>query len=323
MQPASEVILFSNSQIQTNTSLNILIFNIPGTQFPFLQFHPTPPAYLATQQQKLYLQSMEFTWFPPSEILKPYIRHYYLFHSTSDSPFVDTVFPSGDMEMIFNLGEGAWWANNKLNPPIELWGQITSPLTIRSTGRHTMLGIRFFPHSAAYFLKEDISGLNDQVRDLGDMLGHPVKQLHTRLLMTSDISKKIALLESFLIHTLTKAEKRSVGIDKAGHILKTMMQDPSELKINAIAARHGITSRYLNKLIQQHTGLTPISFHKIRRFQFSLKLIGRKNQPLTAIAYDCGYFDQAHFIKDFKSFTGLTPSAYLKNISPVNQLILQ
>lgn len=266
---------------------------------------------------------MEFTHFPPSEILKPYIRHYYLFHSTSDTPFVDTVFPSGDMEMIFNLGEGAWWADNKLNPPIELWGQITSPLTIRSTGRHTMLGIRFFPHSAAYFLNEDIGRLNDQVLDLVDILGKPVRQLHTRLLATPDISKKIAMLESFLINILTGAEKRSPGIDRAGHILKTMTQDPSELKINAIAARHGITSRYLNKLIQQHTGLTPISFHKIRRFQFSLRLIGKKDQPLTAIAYDCGYFDQAHFIKDFKYFTGLTPSAYLKNISPVNELLLR
>jgi len=266
---------------------------------------------------------MEFTHFPPSEILKPYIRHYYLFHSTSDSPFVDTVFPSGDMEMIFNLGEGTWFTDNKPNPPVEFWGQITKPLTIRSTGRHTMLGIRFFPHSAAYFLREDISALNDQVLDPGEILGHPVKQLHTRLLATPGISQKIALLESFLTRILTKEEKRSVGIDRAGHILETMTQDPSEIKINAIAARHGITSRYLNKLIQQHTGLTPISIHKIRRFQFSLKLIGRKDQPLTAIAYDCGYFDQAHFIKDFKSFTGLTPSAYLRNISPVNQLLLQ
>ncbi|HVU93605.1 MAG TPA: helix-turn-helix domain-containing protein [Puia sp.] len=99
--------------------------------------------------------------------------------------------------------------------------------------------------------------------------------------------------------------------------------DAAETRINAIATRHGITSRYLNKLIYQHTGLTPISFNKIRRFQFSLRLIARKDQPLTSIAYESGYFDQSHFIKEFKSFTGLTPSAYLKNISPVNQLLRQ
>lgn len=266
---------------------------------------------------------MEFTHFPPSELLRPYIRHYYLFESSSDTGFGDTVYPSGDMEMIFNLGEGSWSANGMVNPQIELWGQITKPLPIYSAGRHTMLGVKFFPHSAAYFLDEAIGDLNDRVTDLWDILGNPVKQLHAQLQETDDVATRIALLESFLIKKLIKAERKSTRLDRVGHILKTMTKDPAEVKINAIASQHGITSRYLNKLIFQHTGLTPISINKIRRFQFSLKLIAKNNQPLTSIAYDCGYFDQSHFIKEFKSFTGLTPSAYLKSISPVNQLLLQ
>src|ERR1041385_7900095 len=225
---------------------------------------------------------MEFTHFPPSELLRPYIRHYYLFESGSDTSFGDTVYPSGDMEMIFNLGEGSWAANGKVNPPIELWGQITKPLTISSAGRHTMLGVKFFPHSAAYFLDEAIGDLNDQVSDLGDILGSPVKQLHARLLETTDTAARISLLESFLIGKLVRAERKSTRLDKVGHILKTMSKDPAEVKINAIANEHGITSRYLNKLIYQHTGLTPISFNKIRRFQVSLKLIAINNQPLTS-----------------------------------------
>lgn len=273
---------------------------------------------------------MELSYFPPSEMLKPYIRHYYLFNSTSDTAFGDIVFPSGDMEMIFNLGEGSWATlakdDYRKNPPIELWGQITKPLAIRSTGSHTMLGIRFYPHSAAYFLDDEIGGFNDLVSDLGDILGNPVKKLHAQLLETNDTAKRIELVESFLLRKLIRREKKSARIDKVGHILKSMAKDPAEtaeIRITAIATRHGITSRYLNKLIYQHTGLTPISFSKIRRFQFSLKLIAKNNQPFTSIAYDCGYFDQSHFIREFKSFTGLTPSAYLKNISPVNQLLQQ
>lgn len=269
---------------------------------------------------------MEFTYFPPSEILKPYIRHYYLFHSAQAAAFEDTVFPSGDMEIIFNLGEGTWSTPGNTNPPIELWGQITKPLAIRSAGSHTMLGVKFFPHSAAYFLDDAIGQFNDQVSDLGSILGNPVKQLHHRLQATPRTADRIALLESFLVSRLTGGEKRSFRIDRVGHILKTMAihpADAAETRINAIATRHGITSRYLNKLLYQHTGLTPVSFNKIRRFQFSLRLIARNDQPLTSIAYESGYFDQSHFIKEFKSFTGLTPSAYLKNISPVNQLLQQ
>ena len=274
---------------------------------------------------------MEFTHFPPSEILKPYIRHYYLFRSTQATAFEDTVFPSGDMEIIFNLGDGNWTTAERPNPPIELWGQITKPLAIRSAGLHTMLGVKFFPHSAAYFLDEAIGLFNDQVADLGLILGNPVKQLYARLLAAPGTADRIALLESFLLSRLTRGEKsksgkRSFRIDKVGHILKTMTNIPADAagpRITAIATQHGITSRYLNKLIFQHTGLTPVSFNKIRRFQFSLRLIARNDQPLTSIAYESGYFDQSHFIKEFKSFTGLTPSAYLKNVSPVNQLLLQ
>jgi AraC-like DNA-binding protein len=265
---------------------------------------------------------MEFKQFPPSAILKPYIRHYYIFESDTDIGFEDTVFPSGDMEMIFNIGNGIWesLAGNTFikNPPAELWGQITKPLAIKSKGRHTMLGIRFYAHAAAYFFNDDIGVFNNQVSDLYDIIGNPIKVLHAQLLETTSSLKRIALIESFLLKKLTVNKKKSFKIDKVVNILTSIKADNN---INYIASKHGITSRYLHQLVYQHTGLSPKSFDKISRFQLSLKLIARNDQPLTAIAYDCGYFDQSHFIRDFKSFTGLTPSAYLQNKTPVNQLL--
>jgi AraC-like DNA-binding protein len=270
---------------------------------------------------------MEFSYFSPSAILQPYIKHYYIFESVSDSEFEDTVFPSGDMEMIFNLGKGIWESSveNKFTrtPQIELWGQITRPLAIRSKGRHTMLGIRFLTHSAAYFLHDEIGVYNNQVSDLVDIIGSPVKMLHTQLLETKEPVKRIELVEKFLLERLTGNEKKSFRIDKVAHILTSIKKDAAENSLRTIASTHGITPRYLHKLIYQHTGLSPKSFTKIRRFQHSLKLIAKKEHPLTSIAYDCGYFDQAHFIRDFKSFTGVTPSAYLENKYPVNQVFLQ
>jgi len=270
---------------------------------------------------------MEFNHFIPSDILKPYIKHYYVFESDSAIEFEDTVFPSGDMEVIFNLGEGIWESSveNKFKktPQIELWGQITKPLAIRSKGRHTMLGIKFFTHSAAYFFNDEISLFNDQVSDLGDIIGSPVKTLHTCLLETKDEHKRISLVETFLLKRLISNEKRAFRINKVANILTSIKKNLAENNLGNIASSHGITSRYLHKLIYQHTGLSPTSFNKINRFQFSLKLIAKNKQPLTSIAYDCGYFDQSHFIRDFKSFTGVTPSAYLENTSPVNLLLAQ
>jgi AraC-like DNA-binding protein len=270
---------------------------------------------------------MEFKHFAPSDILKPYIRHYYIFQSDDDTEFEDTVFPSGDMEVIFNLGEGTWEsaADNKFikTPKIELWGQITKPLAIRSKGRHTMLGIKFFTHSASFFFDEGIGLFNDQILDLAEVTGNLVKTLHVQLLETKDEHKRIELIDIFLLKRLIANEKKSFRIDKVADILTTIKKNPAENNLGNIASGYGITPRYLHKLIYQHTGLSPAFFNKVNRFQFSLKLIAKNQQPFTTIAYRCGYFDQSHFIRDFKSFTGLTPSAYLENISPVNLMLAQ
>jgi AraC-like DNA-binding protein len=269
---------------------------------------------------------MNFQAFSPSEVLKPYIKHYYTFESDSEGEFEDTVFPSGLMEVIFNLGEGTWETavENKFQttPAVELWGQIVKPLAVKSKGKHFMLGIKFFPHTAAFFLRDDIALFNNQVSNLMDILGNPIKRLHSQLLEAPDISSRLALVEDFLTNRLSATEGKSLKIDKVAHILSSINSNATESNIGDIAFKHGITPRYLHKLIYQYTGLSPKSVNKINRFQHSLKLIAKNTQPLTSIAYDCGYFDQSHFIRDFKSFTNVTPSTYLDSNFPVNQVVL-
>ena len=94
---------------------------------------------------------MNYQEISPCERLEAYVKCYFLYESSSENSFVDTVFPSGCTEIIFNLGNGKWQTLSGdqfvTTPAIELWGQIIKPLTIRSIGKNTMLGIRFFPHA--------------------------------------------------------------------------------------------------------------------------------------------------------------------------------
>ncbi len=268
--------------------------------------------------------SMEFRYFTAVAALQPYVRCFYIFQSGSAIEFGDTVFPSAELEMIFNLGEGIWESFSsqnefRRNPLIELWGQVTKPMPIKSTGPHTMLGIRFKTPAAAYFLKDDMGVFNNQVADLGDIIGQPVKTLHQQLLETMNPDKQIALVEKFLLERLALNKKKIYRIDKVASIVTSIKTNAAEESVKMIASKHNMTVRNLQKIFYIHTGLSPVSFNKIQRFQQSLKLIAKKNQPLTAIAYNCGYFDQAHFIRDFKSFTGVTPTAYITNKFPVNQ----
>jgi len=266
---------------------------------------------------------MKYREITPGDRLKPYVKCYYSYESDANVTFDDTVFPSGCMEIIFNLGTGNWQTAPSgsdfiTTPPVELWGQITQPLQVRSLGRNTMLGIRFYPHAAAYFVNDKVDLFNNQVADFQGLSIKGVNELYERLQDTPSWDRRIALIEAFLLQRLSLAEHRWDKSTMISSIMQELTQDDFFDNIENVAARYGITSRYLQKLFLQYTGLTPKLYSKINRFQNSLRLVtSQKEISLTSIAYHCGYFDQSHFIREFKAFTGLTPSGYAVEKSPV------
>lgn len=271
---------------------------------------------------------MKYTEIIPGESLKPYIKCYYTFESETNVELNDTVFPGGHMEIIFNLGEGIWKSavNNSVfhtTPQVELWGKLTQPLVVKSLGNNMMLGIRFYAHSAACFLNEEVWEYNDKVSDLRDLLGPPARILHAKLREVPQLDKRIQMIEEFLLGRLVAKERKlnNTHISMIGQIIKEMQRNDTPENVEAIAIRYNISSRYLRKLFLQYTGVTPKLYNKIHRFQHSLQLIVGSGSSLTSIAYEAGYADQSHFIRDFKSFTGFSPSAYSPDAYPVAQAL--
>ncbi len=250
---------------------------------------------------------------PPCAQLKPFIKCFYLYESSADTETEDRAFASGCIEVMFNIGEGRWQVEQEndfiITPRIELWGQIIKPLRFKSIGKNLMLGVRFFPHTATYFLHNSIEQFNDRIFDFAVITGNDAGILHSKLIETSSLQHRIKLLESFLLNMLAKAEKKRNKSLLIHSIMQELRRDDFFDNIENVASAYGITARYLQKLFVQHTGLSPKLYCKINRFQNSLLLIAKQNATLTSVAYDCGYFDQSHFIREFKLFTGSTPSA--------------
>ena len=251
----------------------------------------------------------------PGGRLRDYVKCYYISETSMNESLEDRAFATGCVEIMFNLGTGSWQTavNGEFvtTPDIELWGQIIRPLTFKSLGKNIMFGIRFFPHTASLFLNENIEQFNNQVFDFKDVAGAPVRLLHLKLLENPSLGKRVEIVEDFLLHRLSLFEKKFSKIQLVSNIIDELKQDDFFDNIENVASRYGITSRYLQKIFLQYSGLTPKLFSKINRFQNSLKLVAKKGSSLTSIGYDCGYFDQSHFIREFKSFTGFTPSAYM------------
>src|SRR5690606_307152 len=114
-------------------------------------------------------------------------------------------------------------------------------------------------------------------------------------------------------------ERKADKILLLAQMVQDMESNAFAAPVSVIAARYGITPRYLQKLFLQHIGVTPKLYCQIHRFQRSLRHMRKREDSLTAIAYDCGYADQSHFIREFKSFAGITPSAFSAEFRPVNE----
>jgi AraC-like DNA-binding protein len=259
--------------------------------------------------------------FKPGSRLAPYVKSYFYFESASDESFSDVVFPSGCMEIIFNLGTGRWQTAVRdtyvTTPKIELWGQIVKPLPIKSIGKNVMFGVRFYPYAAGSFFRQNIEEFNNHVTDYS-AIDIEATTLHQKLHTLQSVPERVVLLEDFLWSRLSITEKRKSKIALVYNIMEELKRDDFFDNIQNVAERYGITSRYLQKLFLQYTGLTPKLYSKINRFQNSLNLVIKTDTPLTTIAYNCGYSDQSHFIRDFKSFTGITPSGYTAETSPIS-----
>jgi len=180
---------------------------------------------------------------------------------------------------------------------------------IIGSGNTCMIGIRFRPGGAYPFFNFPISELNDSVIDLDLILGRLVDEIRDQLLEANSPEARFQLLESFLLNHVHRSLEANRLITFA---VQQLQQSPQFLAIRDLANTIGITQKHLISQFEKVVGLRPKTFARISKFQKVLTTIEQQQKvEWSAIAYDCGYYDQAHFIKEFHAFSGLNPSAYL------------
>lgn len=270
---------------------------------------------------------MQYKEYQPGHLLKDYVQCYFLCRSDSEGVREDKVFATGCMELLFNLGEDGPQQINKdgtiSRPDIQLWGQTIQPFSFTTRGKHVMFGIRFQGHSAACFFHEPIGSFNDQVVDGSNIGGKEIKLLHDQLREADSLNQQITLVEAYLMRRVLMLQSRFSKLPLMHSVMQHMEKEDSMENIHAVCSQYGISMRYLQKLFLQYAGLSPILYSKIIRFQKSILLVSNKSESLTSIAYQCGYFDQSHFIKDFKFFTGTVPSRFVPESSTDLSALLQ
>lgn len=267
----------------------------------------------------------DFLQFAPCPALRACVKCFWLLRTAATRASTDSLLPSGSLELVFNLSGTALVSvvngRPEATPHAELMGQITQPFSVQMPGATLLLGVRFHPHAAGLFLKSSVGHLNDTITNLADVFGSELVFLQEQLFSAATVQDRIQHLERFLLAKLAHGPHNPSHFQVVQLALRRLLSQPHEASLGIVATECGISQRHLQTLFLNFVGLRPKQFVKIARLQRSIGHLHQSPASLTAVAYDCGYYDQSHFIRDFKSFTGLTPSQYEPAAFPLNGII--
>jgi transcriptional regulator GlxA family with amidase domain len=172
------------------------------------------------------------------------------------------------------------------------------------------MGIQFRPGGAARFLKMPLTELHDRVVPLDCLWGAAGPDFRIRVLEAPTPEAKLRCFERCLLEQQVKPLERHRAVNGALHYIAHQLAD---LSIGDLTTQIVVGRRRFIQVFGEEIGLTPKLFCRIHRFQQVLRAVRESDHVDWAdVALSCGYFDQAHFNHDFRAFSGMNPSTYLK-----------
>lgn len=206
----------------------------------------------------------------------------------------------GRDRMDFHTADGVTLASAA---PAFITGPGTRSYLARMEPGQTVLTIHFHPGGALPFVGIPLHELENTCAGLADIWGNAGTILRERLVAAPTAAQRIDLLGTFL---LTRLEPRGGVLTP---VLAAAERRPS-LRVSEAAVLTGLTPKRLIATFRSEIGLTPKTYLRVRRLQSSLRLLDADIADGADIAAGLGYFDQSHFVREFREFTGLTPTQY-------------
>jgi AraC-like DNA-binding protein len=223
----------------------------------------------------------------------------------------ERLLPTGRMNLVLSLGERG--------PVGNLVGGAQSRYAILDTSRPlSLLGVVFKPGGGFPFFGLPAGELQDSNVPLEALWGREASFLSEQLFAAASSPAKFQVVESYLRSRLRHAPVRDAAVEYAIDTFKHPTRSPS---VAAVVERIGLSPRRFIAAFRGEVGLTPKVFCRIARFRRVIGALQRaEHLDWATVALDCGYYDQAHFIHDFRQFAGVSPTAYLRDRTSVNHV---
>jgi len=246
----------------------------------------------------------------PSQPLQPFIKRFMIMES--EHGMNNTILPDTSIVMAFRYKGMVGYTEEGIDNPLPvsvITGIRKSARLVRYSKNAATLLVIFKEGGAAAFFKEPMHELSGLSLSLDEIIQcQKIKDIEERLSEATDNTQRIDITERFLLSELKRTQTDTLVF----HSIQKIQYAHGDVRIKDMLTDLHISRDPFEKRFRRITGATPKQFAGIIRLRYLIDHYTDANS-LTEAAYAAGYFDQAHFIKDFRAFTGQTPHAFFKS----------
>lgn len=250
----------------------------------------------------------------PSAWLSPFVKQYWTLKIDSKMQVSERVIPTGNIQLIFHRADRMLLNNGILQPPSFLSGQSIHYSDVSPSGDLDMLVVVFHPYGARPFFKLPMEKIYEGHISIEDIEDTDLRELQDKVLNASDNHVAIGYIESFFFQRLLDFDDYNYKRMTAS--LKEANNNTS-IDVTSLAETSFLSEKQFQRIFSEYVGMAPKKFLRVLRFQHALYLLQRNpGLSLTQLSYEGGFYDQSHLIREFKSFSGYTPTEYLAACTP-------
>lgn len=269
------------------------------------------PDMISKGNSKLYLQGMHIQSYPIIIALQPYIKLICTMEcdNNADTNYI-RVLPDACVEMFFNYTSTPLAiVNNELHKRSMVTFRMSQPMDVQMRKGAGVIAICFHPGMAYNFIKVPMHILSDTRTSLADIWGCMAAEIEDEMAGAGNNEVRVSLVQKHLLKHLTNGKDDLQIL----HCLRMARLSEGLIPVGRLVCDTGLSQRHLSRKFQEYVGLSPKEYLRVSRFICSLDHLKRYPAfSLTEIAHKSGYYDQAHFIRDYKDYTGYTPGQVVR-----------
>lgn len=248
------------------------------------------------------------TFQPPPQLAR-HVRMFWVFEYDvpEGQPYVYRSMADGCAEMVFHYRGDFSEVDSTDYHPAVLHAQTNRHRRFLTHGSFGIFGAYLYPTALPQLFGLSSSAFSNQMPQLTDFLGAEGRFLTEQIMTAPSHKQRVQLLSEFLQQRLGEREQE----ETAAHVaVKHIIRVNGQVDVASLASRICLSTRQFERKFKEFSGFSPKIYTRIIRFQRALTEYGNKQLNMTEIAYQCGYYDQSHFIHDFREFSGYHPRQY-------------